>query len=71
MSGPVREAAATASLWRSVRMVAWAFFGIRKSSESKEDMAQIKPAHIIVVGLALAVVFVLGLVALVQWVVGQ
>ena len=52
-------------------MVAWAFLGIRKSSESKEDMAQIKPLHVIVVGLGLAVIFVLGLIELVQWVVGQ
>ena len=63
--------AAPASLWRSVKMVAWAFLGIRKSSESKEDMAQIKPLHVIVVGLGLAVIFVLGLIELVQWVVGQ
>ena len=59
------------SFWRSVKMVAWSFFGIRKSSESQEDMARVNPFHIIVVGIAGAVIFVIGLIVLVNWVVAK
>ena len=69
MSGTAK--AGTASLWRSVRVVAWAFFGIRKGSESQEDMARVNPFHIIGVGIAAAALFVLGLVILVNWVVAK
>ncbi len=69
MSGTAK--AGTASLWRSVRVVAWSFFGIRKGSESQEDMARVNPFHIIGVGIAAAALFVLGLVILVNWVVAK
>ncbi len=59
------------SLWRSIRMIGWSFFGVRESSESKEDMAQVHPFHIIVAGIAGAVVFVGGLMLLVNWVVAK
>ena len=63
--------AGAASLWRSVRVVAWSFFGIRKGSESQEDMARVNPFHIIGVGIAAAALFVVGLVILVNWVVAK
>jgi len=59
------------SFWRSIKMVGWSFFGIRKSSESQEDMARVNPFHIIVVGIAGAVIFVVGLIVLVNWVVSK
>jgi len=59
------------SFWRSLKMVAWSFLGIRKSSESQQDVAQVNPFHIIVVGIGAAVVFVLGLIVLVNWVVSK
>ena len=59
------------SFWRSIRMIGWSFFGVRKSSESKEDIAQVQPFHIIVVGIAGAVVFVVALMLLVNWVVAK
>jgi hypothetical protein len=61
----------TPSFWRSMKVVAWSFFGIRKGSESQEDMARVNPFHIIVVGIAGAVIFVIGLIALVNWVVAK
>lgn len=57
------------SLFRAVKMVAWAFLGIRKGSESLDDVSRTKPIHIIFVGVGLAAVFVFGLIFLVQWVV--
>lgn len=62
---------AGASLLRSLKVVAWSFLGIRKGSESREDMVRVSPFHVIAVGLALAVVFVLALVMLVNWVVAK
>ncbi|MDO8248131.1 MAG: DUF2970 domain-containing protein [Rhodoferax sp.] len=61
----------TSSFWRSIKMVAWSFLGIRKRSESQEDMARVNPFHIIVVGIAGAVIFVVGLIVLVNWVVAK
>ena len=69
MSGTAK--AGTASLWRSVRVVAWSFLGIRKGSESQEDMARVNPFHIIAVGLVAAALFVVSLVILVNWVVAK
>lgn len=59
------------SFWRSVKMVAWSFLGIRKRSESQEDMARVNPFHIIVVGIAGVVILVVGLIVLVNWVVAK
>ena len=60
---------AKSSLWRTVKAVAWAFLGIRKSSEYRQDLTELKPVHIIVVGISSALVFVLILVWFVNWVV--
>ena len=69
MSGIAK--AGTASLWRSMRMVAWSFLGIRKASGLEDDMARVNPSHVIVVGIAAAALFVVGLVILVNWVVAK
>lgn len=57
------------SFWRTIRAVAWSFLGIRKNSESQEDMARVNPLHIIAVAIVGALIFVVGLIALVKWVV--
>ena len=59
------------SFWRSMKMVAWSFFGIRKSSESQQDVAQVNPFHIIVAGIGSALLLVLGLILLVNWIVSK
>jgi hypothetical protein len=59
------------SFWRTVKTVAWSFLGIRKKSEFQTDLAHVNPFHIILVGIAGAMIFVLGLVALVNWVVAK
>lgn len=57
------------SILRTVKAVAWSFIGIRKNSEYQEDTAKLNIFHIIAVGLVGAMLFVLALVALVNWVV--
>jgi amino acid transporter len=59
------------SLWRSVRAVAWSFIGIRKSSGFQEDVANIKPLHVLGVGVVAALLFVIGLIVLVNLVVAK
>jgi amino acid transporter len=62
---PVRKG----SLWRSIVAVAWSFLGIRKSSEFQEDIANITPLHILGVGLVAGLLFVIGLMVIVNLIV--
>jgi Protein of unknown function (DUF2970) len=57
-----------ASLWQVVSAVSWSFFGIRKRAAMSRDVVTIKPQHVIVVGIVLAALMVLALVALVQFI---
>jgi hypothetical protein len=57
------------SLLRTVKAVAWGFFGVRKNSDYEEDIAKLTPLHIVAVGLVAAVLFVIGLILLVKFVV--
>jgi len=59
------------SLLRTVRAVAWSFFGVRKSRDLERDVAELKPLHVVLVGLAVAAVFVVALVLLVNWVIAS
>jgi len=59
------------SFFRAVQAVLWSFIGLRKNSEGQEDMAKLNPFHVLVVGISLALIFVLGLIALVNWVVAK
>ena len=56
---------------RTVRAVAWSFFGIRKGAEYEKDVAQLNPLHVIIAGVVIAALFVLVLVVLVKWIVGS
>ena len=74
MSGIIEPTNATpaapgASFWRSVKMVAWSFLGIRRNSEYQQDLASVNPLHIILVAILGVLIFVVGLVVLVNWVV--
>ena len=59
------------SLLRTFRAVAWSFFGVRKSRDLERDVSELKPLHVIVVGVAVAAAFVLVLVLLVNWVIAS
>ncbi|WP_286741887.1 DUF2970 domain-containing protein [Aquabacterium sp. UBA2148] len=59
------------SFWQTVKAVGWSFFGVRKASGYEEDISKVNPVHVIVAGLLAAVLFVLGLVVLVKWVVAS
>lgn len=54
------------SLMQTIGAVMWSFFGVRKGSAHDADMARLNPVHVILVGLAMGVLFVLSLVTLVS-----
>jgi hypothetical protein len=57
------------NLLRTVKTVLWSFVGIRKKSGFEEDLGKANPFHVIAVALVAVVLFVVGLIALVNWVV--
>jgi hypothetical protein len=59
------------SFWHTVKAVAWSFIGVRKNSSFQEDIGRLNPFHIIVVGIVGALIFVVSLIALVNWVVAK
>jgi hypothetical protein len=69
-SDPEPPAPKTESKPASLRQVAgavfWSFFGVRRGEHMEQDEVTIKPLQVIVVGVALAAVFVFALLALVQ-----
>jgi hypothetical protein len=59
------------SFWQTLRAVAWSFFGVRKGSEYEKDVARLNPLHVVIAGVIGAILFVVVLVLLVNWVVGS
>jgi Protein of unknown function (DUF2970) len=61
----------TVSFARSIKTVAWSFLGIRKRSEFEGDLAHVNPLHVMVVAIAAVLMFVVGLIVFVNWVVAK
>lgn len=59
------------SVLRTIQAVLWSFLGVRKNAEYQKDTERLNPFILIAVGLVVALMFVLGLMALVNWVVVQ
>ncbi|MEY5029435.1 MAG: hypothetical protein RLZ63_1750 [Pseudomonadota bacterium] len=57
------------SVIRTIQAVLWSFFGVRKNTDYQQDIEKLNPFHIVGVGIAVVFLFVLGLIALVNWVV--
>ena len=69
---PLKEAVKRkGSFLQTMRAVAWSFFGVRKSAEYEKDVNQLNPVHVIIAGVVAAVIFVLVLIALVNWVLSS
>jgi hypothetical protein len=60
---------ARTSWWATARTVAWSFLGLRARAGLERDVQQIKPLHVVAVGLVGVFVFVGALAALVHWIV--
>jgi Protein of unknown function (DUF2970) len=59
------------SFLQTLQAIAWAFFGVRKSSDYENDVAKLNPVHVIIAGVLAAILFILLLIALVNWVIGS
>jgi hypothetical protein len=57
------------SLWRTIVAVSWSFLGIRKSSDFQKDIDRITPLHVLVVGAVSGLLFVIGLMVIVNLIV--
>lgn len=69
MSNEAESGTSVGNFLRSFKVVAWSFIGIRKQSEFHTDASSVKPLHVIVVGIVLALLFVLGLITVINLVV--
>jgi polyferredoxin len=64
--------AAPAQNWmHSVKLVVWAFLGIRSNSGYQQDLARVNPLHVVLVGVVAALLLVISLMVLVNWVVAK
>jgi hypothetical protein len=59
-----------AGFFATLRAVAWSFFGVRARKAHEADMVSLNPVHVVIVGIVLAVLFVLTLIGVVRLVVG-
>ncbi|UJW79610.1 DUF2970 domain-containing protein [Hydrogenophaga sp. SL48] len=68
MSTPVHQR--KGSVLGTVKAVLWGFLGVRRNTDYQNDVARLNPIHLIVVGIVMALFFVLSLILIVNWVVG-
>jgi hypothetical protein len=59
------------SFSQSMRAVAWSFFGVRKSADYEKDVNQLNPVHVVIAGVVGAVLFIVVLLLVVNWVIGS
>jgi len=72
VSQDLKQAAARPlSFVQTVKAVAWSFVGLRKGAGYQQDIQKLNPVHVIVAGIIGAALFVLALVLIVRWVVGN
>ena len=58
-----------ASLLRTVQAVLWSFVGLRQAEASRTDAQSLNPVHVVLVGIAACLVFVVALIFFAQWAV--
>ena len=59
------------SFLQTMRAVAWSFFGVRKSSDYERDVSQLNPVHVVIAGVIAAVLFIVALIVIVNWVLAS
>lgn len=57
------------SIGGTVKAVLWGFLGVRRNADYQSDIAKLNPIHIMVVGVLMALLFVIALILIVNWVV--
>jgi len=59
------------SFLQTMRAVGWSFFGVRRRADHEQDVQKLNPVHVVIAGIAGALMFIGALVLLVRWVVGS
>jgi hypothetical protein len=59
------------SFLRTLRAVFWSFFGVRRASDLEKDTEQLNPVHLVIAAVLGAALFVIGLLALVSWILSS
>ncbi|MBX3607559.1 MAG: DUF2970 domain-containing protein [Piscinibacter sp.] len=59
------------SFAQTLRAVAWSFFGVRKGADYERDVSRLNPVHVVIAGVLGAILFIVVLVLLVNWVIGS
>ena len=59
------------NLIQTFRTVAWSFFGVRKAADHESDFSELSPVRVVVAGVIGALVLVLVLASLVNWVLSS
>ena len=65
---PVRG---TGTFLQTFRTIAWSFFGVRKAADHEDDASELNPAYVVVAGVIGALVLILILASVVNWVLSS
>ncbi len=72
MSDDIRELAQRKlNFFQTLKAVLWGFFGVRKGKGYQQDISSLNPVHLIIAAILATILFVVGLVLIAQWFVGQ
>ena len=72
MSDKLKDAVRRKSSFvRTLKAVAWSFFGVRKGSDYEKDVSQLNPVHVVIAGVIGAALFIGLLLLLVNWVLAS
>ena len=56
---------------QTFRTVAWSFFGVRKAADHESDVSELNPVYVVVGGVIGALVLILVLFGVVNWVLSS
>lgn len=72
MSDDIRELAQRKlNFFQTLKAVLWGFFGVRKGKGYQEDISSLNPVHLIIAAVIATVLFVVGLVMVAKFFIGQ
>ena len=59
------------SFVRTMKAVAWSFFGVRKGTDYEKDVNQLNPVHVVIAAVIGVALFIAFLLLLVNWVLAS
>jgi Protein of unknown function (DUF2970) len=59
------------SFLQTMKAVAWSFFGVRKGADYEKDVNQLNPVHIVIAGVLGAVILIVVLLLVVNFVLAS